>query len=368
MPVTRILHVLGGLDRGGAETMVMNLYRNIDRSKIQFDFIIHTESHGDYTDEILKLGGKIFSFPKYKGSNTFYYIKCWKNFFRDHPEYRIIHSHIRSTASIYLPIAKKFGLKTIAHSHSTSSGKGISALVKNIFQLPLRYIADYLFSCSEESGIWLYGRRAIKKNNHKIIKNSIDAEKFIFSNEARKAIREEFNIKDEFVIGHIGRMTYPKNHEFLIEIFKKVHDKNPETKLMLVGAGELENRIKQKVIELGLSESVIFTGSRADVPELLFAMDVFVFPSRFEGLGIVVIEAQASGLYSVCSDAVPLEAKLSELVEYLSLQESAEKWADAVLSYQDGYKRKDMYQTICAAGYDIIDNVRWLEEFYLSNL
>jgi len=158
----RVLHVLGGLERGGAESFVMNLYRNINRKNVQFDFVIHTDSHGVFFDEISALGGRVFHCPKYNGKNHFVYAKWWKTFFDTHSEYKIIHSHVRSTASIYLKIAKDKGLKTISHSHSTSSGTGLSSVVKNVLQYPLRYIADYLFACSKESGEWLFGKKAIK--------------------------------------------------------------------------------------------------------------------------------------------------------------------------------------------------------------
>ena len=161
----RILHVLGALNRGGAETMVMNIYRNIDRNRVQFDFIVHTNEKCDYNDEIINLGGKIYSMPRYNGKNHIKYKKAWNNFFKRHIEYKIVHGHMRSTAAIYLSIGKKHGLKTIAHSHSTASrGNKFEKLVKNVLQIPLRYTANYLFACSEEAGKWLFGKKAIKKD------------------------------------------------------------------------------------------------------------------------------------------------------------------------------------------------------------
>ena len=170
---TRILHVLGSLTRGGAQTMIMNLYRNIDRDKVQFDFIVHTNKKYEYDDEVTSLGGKIYSFPSYKGKNHFGYKNAWKSFLVNHPEYKIIHGHVRSTASIYLKIAKQYGLNTIAHSHNTSSGNGISAFVKNTLQFPLRYIADNLFACSEYAGTWLFGKNVQRKKNFYILNNEI---------------------------------------------------------------------------------------------------------------------------------------------------------------------------------------------------
>ena len=201
----RILHVLGSLDRGGAETMIMNLYRNIDRSKVQFDFLIHTDRECDYNEEIRSMGGKIYSLKRFKGYNLCQYIKQFKDFFIKHPEYEIIHGHMRSTASIYLKIAKSMGRYTIAHSHNTSSGNGISALGKNLIQLPLRYIADYYFACSIEAGEWLFGKKIIKSDKFYILKNAIDMGAFVFNQNIRDLKRKELGFEDFFIIGNVGR-------------------------------------------------------------------------------------------------------------------------------------------------------------------
>lgn len=297
----RILHVLGRLDRGGAETMVMNLYRNIDRTRVQFDFIIHTNDECDYDEEILSLGGIIYHIPQFNGKNFLQFKKAWHSFFKTHPEYKIIHGHVRSTASIYLWIAKKYGLITIAHSHNTSSGVGFSAFIKNTLQYPLRYIADYLFACSKSAGQWLFGKKVLKKNNFIILKNAIDSQKYIYDPNIRIKVRKELQIADKFVIGHIGRFNIQKNHDLLINIFNTVHNRNKNSILLIVGDGELRSSIQKKVENLGLMDSVIFLGVRSDIPELIQAMDFFLFPSLFEGLGIVAIEAQVSwaSLFSI---------------------------------------------------------------------
>lgn len=364
----RILHVLGGLNRGGAETMVMNIYRNIDRSKIQFDFMIHTTDKGEFDDEIYELGGRIYSIQRYYGKNHFEYKKLWSDFYKKHSEYRIIHGHMRSTAAIYLKIAKKYGLLTIAHSHSTSSGSGFSAMVKNILQYPIRYTADYLFACSESAGTWLFGKKACGKNNFFIKNNAIDAKKFIFDIDMRRRKRKEFDIENNFVIGHVGRFHTPKNHGFLINVFKAIHDKNPNSILLLVGDGELRHSIEKKVNYLGLANNVIFTGVRSDISELLQTMDVFLFPSLYEGLGIAVIEAQAAGLMTIVSDALPVEVKVTDSIRPISLKKSPEYWAEKILLYKDGYERKDTSKAIISALFDIKENAKWLEEFYLKKL
>ena len=364
----RILHVLGALNRGGTETMVMNLYRSMDRNKIQFDFMIHTTVHCDYTDEILSLGGKIYSVPRYTGKNHFYYKKEWKAFLKEHPEYHILHGHVRSTAAIYLKIANQFGLITIAHSHSTSSGKGIAALVKNIMQLSIRYTADYLFACSLNAGEWLFGKEATKKENFYEIKNGINVEKYKFNTIMRKSVRKKFGFEDnQLVIGHVGRFCYPKNHEFLVDIFNEVHKERSDSILLLVGDGELRKKIEKKVEKLGLKKSVIFTGVRNDVPDLMQAMDVFVFPSYYEGLGIALIEAQASGLPCFTSEnTVPKEtALIIDLVHFVQLEKPAKDWcAEIFFDLEKKPVRLNRTFEICNKGYDIFQNTKRLELLY----
>jgi glycosyltransferase involved in cell wall biosynthesis len=362
----RVLQVLGGLNLGGAETMVMNLYRAIDRTQVQFDFIIHLQGKQAYEDEVLELGGRIYRFPAFNGKNLCEIKELWNHFFVRYPEYKILHSHVRSYASVYLPIAKKHGLTTIIHSHSTSNGSGISSIAKKIMQYPLRYQADYFFGCSKEAGEWLFGDTVVNSDKFTILKNAIDIKKYTYSNKERLIIRNEFKIQEStFVLGHIGRFMEAKNHKFLIDIFKVIHEKYSDSKLMLVGDGKLKKLIKNKVQKLGLQNDVIFTGIRSDIPELLSAMDVFCFPSVFEGLGIVAVEAQASGLHTICSDKVPKEANVTELAEFISLAKSAEEWANIILKYRT-YERTDTFSDIYDAGYDIKQTARWLQNFYIE--
>jgi len=360
----RILHVFGALDRGGAETMIMNLYRKIDRRKIQFDFIIHTKKQCDFNDEIKLLGGRIYHLPRYKGTNHFQYKKAWRTFFRDNPEYKIVHGHVRSTASIYLKIAKKQGLITISHSHNTSSGFGVSSIVKTILQYPIRHTADYLFACSKSAGEWLFGKRACQRDNFIILNNAIDAEKFIYDDCIRENMRESLNIeKNKFVIGHIGRFHTQKNHSLIIDIFKQVYDKNKNAVLLLVGDGELRPKIEKKVMNLGLAENVIFTGVRSDIPKLMQVMDLFLFPSLYEGLGIVVIEAQAAGLQCIVADNLPNEAFVTDLIQKVPLRESPQEWSNIILGFQD-YNKRNTYNEIKSKGFVITDTADKLQRFY----
>lgn len=359
----RILHVFGNLNRGGAESLIMSIYRNIDRTKIQFDFIVHTDKNSDFDKEINELGGKIYSVPKYNASNHLEYIKTWNSFFSEHPEYKVIHGHVRSTASIYLAIAKRHRLKTISHSHSTSSGTGLASIAKNVLQFPIRFISDYFFACSQDAGNWLFGKKICKKNNFYIVNNAIETEKYIYNSKTRNLIREEFDIKNKFVIGHVGSFQQAKNHNFLLEVFKEIHNLDNNSVLMLIGDGNLKEKILNKIDLLGLSDSVILTGVREDVSDLYQAMDIFVFPSIFEGLGIVLIEAQAAGLKSFVSESIPKEAFITNLAKSISINESPDYWAKRILS-EKNYIRENTLQKIYKKQYDIKNVSEWLFEFY----
>jgi glycosyltransferase involved in cell wall biosynthesis len=364
----RVLQVMGLMNRGGAETMVMNLYRVIDKSKIQFDFVVHNSGEGAYDREITELGGRIFKAPKYNGKNHFIYKNWWNLFFKEHPEYKVIHSHIRSTAAIILKIAKKYGCTTIVHSHSTSSGCGISALVKNLYQCPIRYISDYFMGCSQVAGEWLFGKKICSTDRYINMRNAIDTSKYVYDKSVAHEVRSEFNyLNSDFVIGHVGRFSEPKNHMFLLEIFKELHDKDSNCKLLLVGDGELRSKIEGKICELGLNNCVKLAGSRSDVNRVLMAMDLFLFPSLWEGLPVSVVEAQASGLPCVVSSSVTNEVCLSELVTSISLSDDEMIWCDKIFKMIVEIKkseRHNMQETIVNAGYDVFETSKWLSDFY----
>jgi glycosyltransferase involved in cell wall biosynthesis len=254
---------------------------------------------------------------------------------------------------------------TIAHSHSTSSGSGLAAVVKDILQKPLKSNSvDHLFACSEAAGEWLFGSKNM--NAVSILKNSIDANKFVYNEITRVQVRRNLAIDQRFVIGHVGSFIEPKNHMFLIDIFKEIHEKNNKSVLMLVGRGELSEKVTLKVKELGLEDSVMFMGIRTDIPELLQAMDVFLFPSLYEGLPLTLVEAQAAGLIVIASDKITEEINLTNLVKFISLERPASYWAEKLFQYTNSYKRRNTHEKICEAGYDVKENAKWLEEFYLN--
>jgi glycosyltransferase involved in cell wall biosynthesis len=360
----RILHVFGRLEIAGAETFIMNIYRNIDRTKVQFDFMLHTADKCAYSDEVTALGGKIFNIPAYKIYNYLKYKREWNNFFRTNRTHKMIHGHMTSTAAIYLKIAKRYGILTISHAHNASLGKDHISKIKNILQLPLKYTADYLFACSTAAGKWCYGKNVCEKPNFNVIHNAIDTENFVYDLNIRELKRKEFGIENKFVIVHVGRFEPPKNHKFLIDIFKAIYEKNHDAVLLLVGGGPLRVDIEKKANISGLKENVIFTGICLDIPDILCAADAFLFPSLSEGLGIALIEAQSSGLHCVASDVIPRETKITDLLEYVSLNKPPSHWADRILKYAVGYERKDMREDIKKAEFDINKGSKWLEDFY----
>ena len=360
----RILHMIGSLGIGGSQAFVMNIYRKIDRDKLQFDFIVDSPEYTHYISEIESLGGKVYFFPKFNGKNYIKVRRFWTKFLQEHKEYKVLHSHVRSYASLYIPIAKSFGLKTIIHSHNNSNGKGLIALGKRILQYPLRFQSDYYMACSRDAGEWLFGGEICKSNSFQVIKNAIDVDDYIFSKENREMIREEFELEDQFVLGYLARVTMQKNPLFVIEVMNELVKINSSAKLLFVGDGELLPDVKKRIEDLGLENKTIVTGMRTDVKELMSAMDCYILPSFWEGLGISLIEAQASGLQCICSEGIQDEAILSGLVTKYSLDFGAKKWAEKIASMKTNYERLNMSDKIKKAGFDIVENADLLQQFY----
>lgn len=357
----RVLQVVTHMNRGGLETMLMNYYRNIDRNEVQFDFLTHRPEDGDYGNEIKQLGGKIYHLPRLNPWSPAYH-KALSNFFDEHPEYKVIHVHQDCMSGIILKEAKLHGIPVrIAHSHSSNQDKNIKYPIKLFYKRKIIEYATQLSSCGQQAGIWMFGGAPFQ-----ILNNAIDAQKYAYNNEVRTQIRRHFNIKnDELLVGHVGRFSKPKNHEFLIDIFQKVQEKNP-AKLLLVGNGTLYGKIQDKVSRLGLNDKVIFAGLRSDIPDLLQAMDVFLFPSLYEGLPMVLVEAQAAGLPCVISDSIPNDCDLTKLIKRISLKTESDEWANLLLDFQKRIIRYNTYQDIVSAGFDISENAKKLQAFYLK--
>jgi len=357
----RILHVVTFMGRGGLETMLMNYYRNIDRTKIQFDFLVHRDFRADYDDEIESLGGIIHRIPRLVPWSP-NYRKALNAFFKTHPEYRIVHVHQDCLSSIICKAANKCGVPVrIAHSHSNSQDKNIKYLIKSFYKRFIPKYATHLFACSESAGSWMFG-------NHKfeILPNAINTDLYKYNSVTANTIRESFGIgKDEMLIGHVGRFEPPKNHTFLIDVFFELQ-KNVKAKLILVGDGYLRKSIEQKVTSLNILDKVIFTGIRNDVHNLLQAMDVFVFPSLYEGLGISVIEAQSTGLPCVISDNIPEQCILTSTVSRISLLAPLSEWTNAI-SKSKIVNRSSKIDIVKEKGYNILEASKQLCDFYLEN-
>lgn len=364
----RVLQVIGIMNRGGAETMIMNLYRKIDKTKIQFDFVVHTTEKGAFDDEIQSYGGRIFHCPKYVGKNHFVYKKWWNDFFEINAQnYVAVHGHIGSTASIYLSSAKKYKLFAIAHSHNTDGRLTLKNRLYKVISYSTRNTADYFFACSYAAGKDRYGSRVAENSEiFTVLNNAVDTDCFLFNTDFRKQIRKEFHINDDkIIVGHIGRFNLQKNHSFLIDIAYEAIKINKNVVFMLVGGGDLENEIKCKAASLGISENIIFTGVREDVNKFYQAFDLFLFPSFFEGLPVTLVEAQTSGLTCLVSDTITKEVVLTDLIHFKSIESSASAWAEDIFK-RVSFERENKKAQIVSSGYDINTTSKWLENFYFN--
>lgn len=363
----RILQISYGMDRGGAETLIMNIYRNIDRTKIQFDFLLHNPERTAYEDEIESLGGRIYHIPRFLGYNKLSYDKELNVFLTAHPEHTIIHDHLMDSAEETFKVAKKLGRVTIAHSHTVQNGHGIEDGIRFLFRRSLYKYADVRLACSKKAGLWLYRN----KKDFIIINNGIDTEKYRFSEEARKRKRKELGVDDgTFLVGNVGRLVKDKNQERLIDIFAVFHESCGNSKLVIAGDGPMEESIRNRIRQHNLDEEVMLIGPRNDLGELYSALDLFLFPSLNEGLGIVLVEAQTSGLYCVFSSNIPEEVDLiPELLSRVPLEAPDKEWAERMENCRNNKKaesRSERFLSVEAAGYDIKESAEKMERLYLS--
>ena len=376
----RVLHVLGGVGLGGAESRIMDLYRQMNRDEIQFDFLVHSEAmnhiHGRtesdrcirkpefYDEEITRLGGHIYALPKFKVYNYFAYRRAVRDFFEKHHAFRVVQGHMTSTAGIYLPIAKKYGISiTVAHSRNAGVVKGAKGIATKFFRRNLAKKADYCFACSKFAGEDVFGKEAMRQGRVKIIHNAIDAGRFTYNPDRRAKVRERLGLTDRFVLGHVGRFNYQKNHPYLIDIFAAVCSKRQDAVLLLLGEGPDMERIREKCRQLKIEDRVRFMGNQKQPEEFYQAMDIFLLPSFFEGLPGVLVEAQAAGLRCFVSDTVTREAQAVDSVTYLSIAQPASEWAERICEAAD-YERRDTYQKMRDAGFDVETQAEGYRIFY----
>ena len=349
----RVAHIIGKAVQGGVDTLILNYYRHIDRSKIQFDFFMDGLEPTIYDEEIRAMGGRVFKLPPYEKDllgNLHEFREILKT-----NQYQIIHCHMNSLSVFWLREAKRAKIPTrIAHSHSTASAsEGMRAMLKYMLKPFSRLYPTHYAACSEYAGKWLFGKRLYDSGKVLTIHNAINLDKFRFDYDIRGEVREKLAIKDRFVIGHVGRFVHQKNHKFLIGLFKEIHEQDQSAALLLVGDGELKKETEELAAEHGLSESIIFLGNRRDANELFQAMDVFVLPSHYEGLPVVAVEAQAAGLPCVMSDNITDEAVLSHDASQLSLDSPLHDWVTRLNQYKSGGRARgfisDTFDIHCAA-------------------
>jgi glycosyltransferase involved in cell wall biosynthesis len=342
------------MDFGGAETFIMNIYRKIDRSKIQFDFLVQSYDEFDYSDEIEKLGGKIYVVEgRRKGI-----IKNRKEldlFFSTHSYYNAVHLHTNCLSYIEpLIYAKKHKIgNLIVHGHSTNiSGNSLHRIIHKANQLFLKYYSTKNVACSVEVAKWMFGNKVVDFDEYEIINNGIEVQNFRFNKSDRNRYRDEFELNNKTVVGHIGRFIDVKNHKYIIQILNELRNIKPDVSLLLIGDGPLRSNIEKQVHELGLKKYVYFLGKRGDVNRILNAMDIFVFPSLYEGLPLTLVEAQASGLTCIVSDRISDEVLLTDRIIKMPIDVSPIEWAEKIVKYSRDSERDNKYEAVINGGYD----------------
>lgn len=363
----RILHLPNTLSKkSGIMSFIMNYYRVIDKERIQFDFLVFDTIEDNYEEEIVKLGGRIYKINNSASKNPLHIQKEVNKFFKENKNvYSIIHYHAISIWHFALKIAKKHSVShIISHSHATMySDKKISAIRNRFLINKMKTYSDYYFACSEAAGRFLYGDSLFDEGKVKVINNAVDCLKFKYDEIQRDNIRKKLGVNNELLIGHVGRFNEQKNHLFLIDIFHAVLEKEPNAKLVLVGEGHLRKTVEEKVERLKIEDNVFLLGRRNDVPDVLSAIDIFLLPSLFEGLPFVGVEAQASGLPIVLSESITKEIGLNNYM-YISLNMSADYWAEKILSINYKIDRMNAYKDVMDKGFDIFQESIKLEELY----
>ena len=366
----RILQVVTTMDLGGAETLIMNIYRNIDREKVQFDFLCHNRIESKYAQEILDMGGKMYMVPGISHVGPIKYQKNLYNFFKSHPEYKTVHSHVDILSGLILKQAKKANIPNrYSHAHCTYKSKNIlKTIMFYIFKSFFTKNVTQPFACAKIAGDTLY--RGKLKDNYIFIPNGVDTAQFEYSLSKRQTFRDEQGIDDKIVIGHIGRFMSQKNHHFLVETFSEMLKVNRNLHLLMIGEGELKSQIEDLVKSLGIEENVTFLGARRDIPEFLSAIDLFLFPSLYEGLSVAMVEAQTSGVPILTSTSVSNEAAITDRIKQISLDLSAREWGSVALNLiEENINTNRQFYAECVkkAGFDIKITAKELETLYLNN-
>lgn len=361
----RVLQVVGQMYRAGAETLLMSLYRNIDRDLVQFDFLTHRQERGDYDDEIEALGGNVYRLCPMSLQNSVKYARMLGEFFREHPYYHIVHSHLDAMSALPLAAAKRAGVEVrIAHSHNTAFPRDKKYPLRLVSQKLIPLTATHYFACSDESAKFLFPKQVFASKGYQVLKNAIELNLFAYREEVRKQIRAELGIASgTLVVGHVGRFCQQKNHMKLLTVFACLHRQFPDSLLLLAGRGELLEEMKILCRQLKVEKAVKFLGVRSDIEDLMQAFDVFVLPSLYEGFPVVGVEAQAAGLPCLFSDRVKRDIALTNTVRFLPLEAEDEVWAREVLELQKT-PRFDNTGILAKKGFDIGEQAEIMTEFY----
>lgn len=359
----RILQIIGIAAGGGVEAVILNYYEHIDRSKVQFDFIVHKDSKIDITARVEALGGRVYNVTPYYKNPLAFTREINRVIRKNH--YRIVHSNMNTLSAFPLFAAWLAGVPVrILHNHSTSSpGEMKRNIMKYILRPFARFFANHYLACSQLAAVWMYGKDLADSGKVTVINNAIDLSKYAFHPEKRKTLRKALGLGDEFVVGHVGRFMFQKNHAFLLDAFAAALKKKPHMVLLLIGDGPLRPKMEEKAQQLGIGAQVIFLGLRSDVQDLYNAMDLFVLPSHYEGLPVVGVEAQANGLSCLFSTAVTRETKLTKNAVFFDLSQGAERWAEKIVS-STGERNPEVEQEMREAGFDIDTSALKLEHMY----
>lgn len=366
----RILNLFTIMNRGGAETMVMNYYRKIDKTKVQFDFMVHRQERGAYDDEIEAMGGRIFRMCPIYPQNIFRYKRLLREFFDTHPEYRILHSHMSELGYFAFKEAIRHRVPIrICHAHSSPNfsietwKEKLKVLPRELLARRIRRLTTDFFVCSQKAGNWLFGVE--NANRFVMMNNAVDTERFKYRYDLALKKKKDMGWGNKIVVGHVGRLIVPKNHIFLLNLFMQFHKVVSNSILVLVGDGNQRKTLMEKAQQLGIEDCVYFLLTRTDTDELYNAFDIFVFPSLYEGLPVSLIEAQSAGLPCIISNTISSQAKLLDSCKILSLSAEYNVWVEAmIIALKE--KRKDTSSEIKQAGFDITTNAEWLTQYYIN--
>lgn len=364
----RILHSVSNMDRGGIETMLMNYYRNINRTQVQFDFLCNKSKPGAYDDEIRAMGGRVFHSPGLNPLKYPKYVSFMKQLVKEHPEYKVIEVHNEALGLYALHSAKLAGIKTrIYHAHAQGINLDVKYPLKWVCKKFLKYNFTHHFTCGLAAGRFYYGDDIIDKGDFTFVHNAIDVDRFVYNEETRNAMRVKYNLNDKHVVGHIGRFMQQKNHEFLIKVFAEIKKQDPKAYLVLLGDGELMDKTKKQVANLGLENDVMFVGNVPNANEWYQAFDLFILPSHWEGLPVVGVETQAADVPSIFSDSITPEIGLTDKAHFLNLNAPISDWANlSCRLLNEPLNRTNQYDAISNSGYNIKSEAEKLQSLYIE--